>query len=368
MGGAIFNEDDLNGNGTVRINNSTLSGNTAVNAGGAILNDGSGGLGSVIIANSTLSGNNAGGGSVAGTVFNQSARLDFGNTVFKAAQGPNIGISGASVVTSHGYNLSSDNGGGFLTAAGDQINTDPMLGPLKDNGGLTLTQAPLINSPGIDKGKRDTIPALATNIDQRGFPRPVTDPVVPCAPGGDCSDIGAVELAVGIHPTSAGSRKTHGGAGDFDVNLPLTGPFGIECRSGGATNDYRIVFNFAANTTFSGAAVVSGVGTVSSTSGSGGTQAIVNLTGVANAQILTLALFDASDGIHSGDIGLRFGVLIADVNGNGTVNASDVSLTKSHIGEPILQSNFRADVNANGVINATDAALVKSRLGTSLPP
>ena len=42
---------------------------------------------------------------------------------------------------------------------------------------------------------------------------------------------------------SAVSRKTQG-AGTFDINLPPSGSPGIECRSGGGTNDYRVVFTF----------------------------------------------------------------------------------------------------------------------------
>src|SRR5205814_308855 len=37
--------------------------------------------------------------------------------------------------------------------------------------------------------------------------------------------------------TKAVSRKVHGAAGAFDIDLPLAGPRGIECRSGGASHD-----------------------------------------------------------------------------------------------------------------------------------
>src|SRR5207249_1918412 len=72
-----------------------------------------------------------------------------------------------------------------------------------------------------------------------------------------------------VQPLSAVSRKTHGSAGTFDVNLPLTGTPGIECRSGGAGGDHQIVISFPWAVTFSNAAVTNGAGTVSSTSGSG---------------------------------------------------------------------------------------------------
>src|SRR5205814_10466130 len=49
--------------------------------------------------------------------------------------------------------------------------------------------------------------------------------------------------------TGAVSRKTHGGAGTFDVDLPITGTPGIECRTGGATNDYTMVATFSGNVT-----------------------------------------------------------------------------------------------------------------------
>jgi len=163
---------------------------------------------------------------------------------------------------------------------------------------------------------------------------------------------------------SAFSRKTHGGAGTFDVALPLTGNVGIECRTGPT---YQMIINFATSVTVGDAAVTSGTGGVSSFSVSG-SQVTVNLTGVTNVQRITVTLFNVNDGTHMGDVPVSMGVLVSDVNGNAVVNASDVSLTKSQVGAPVTGSNFREDVNANGTISATDVALVKSKVGTALPP
>jgi N-acetylneuraminic acid mutarotase len=167
---------------------------------------------------------------------------------------------------------------------------------------------------------------------------------------------------------SALSRKIHGAAGTFDIPLPLTGNVGIECRSGGATNDYQMIINFATTVTVGSASVTSGTGSVSSFSGSGTPQITVNLTGVTNVQRITVTLFNVNDGTHVGNVPVSMGVLVGDVNGNAVVNASDVSLTKSQVGVPVGGSNFREDVNANGTISATDVAIVKSDVGTSLPP
>jgi hypothetical protein len=171
----------------------------------------------------------------------------------------------------------------------------------------------------------------------------------------------------GPAPQSAFSRKVHGGAGTFDIPLPLTGNVGVECRSGGATNDYQMIINFATSVTVESAAVTSGTGSVSSFSVSG-SEVTVNLTGVSNVQRITITLFNVNDGTHMGDVPVSMGVLAGDVNGNSAVNASDVSLTKAQVGQTVTGSNFREDVNANGTINAGDVALVKANVGTSLPP
>ena len=170
-----------------------------------------------------------------------------------------------------------------------------------------------------------------------------------------------------VVPQSAFSRKTHGAVGTFDVPLPLTGNVGIECRSGGATNDYQMIINFTNSVTVRGASVTSGTSSMSSFSVSG-SQVTVNLTGVTNVQRITVTLFNVNDGTHISNVPVSMGVLIGDVNGNGAVNATDVALTKSQVGMPVGSGNFREDVNANGTITATDVAIVKSDVGTSLPP
>ncbi|HWX16974.1 MAG TPA: plastocyanin/azurin family copper-binding protein [Chthoniobacterales bacterium] len=166
---------------------------------------------------------------------------------------------------------------------------------------------------------------------------------------------------------SAFSRKVHGGAGTFDVPLPLTGNVGVECRSGGATNDYQMIIDFATSVTVGGAVLTSGTGSVSSFSVSG-SEVTANLTGVTNVQRITVTLMNVNDGTHMGNVPVSMGVLVGDVNGNAAVSAADVALTKSQVGATVSGSNFREDVNANGVINSVDVAQVKSTVGTALPP
>ncbi len=166
---------------------------------------------------------------------------------------------------------------------------------------------------------------------------------------------------------SAFSRKTHGADGTFDIDLPLSGTPGIECRGGGATNDYQMIINFATTVTVGNASVTSGTASMSGFSGSGTAQITVNLTEVSNVQRITVTLSNVNDGTRTGDVPVSMGVLVGDVNGNGAVNVTDVSQSKSRIGQQIDVTNFRSDVNANGVINASDVSFVKSLAGTGLP-
>jgi len=168
--------------------------------------------------------------------------------------------------------------------------------------------------------------------------------------------------------TTAVSRKTHGSAGTFDIPLPLSGTPGVECRTGGNTNDYTQVYTFTNNVVSGNASVTSGIGSVSGPPTFSGNTMTVNLTGVANAQTLTVTLMGVTDQFSQvlPYTLVSVNMLIGDTNGSGTVNATDVAQTKGQVGQPVTGSNFRTDVNASGIINTTDVAIVKAHSGQSI--
>ena len=94
-----------------------------------------------------------------GGIYNYGAAAQIGDTVLTVGEFNGTIFNDGGIVTSLGYNLASDNGGGVLTGPGDQINTDPLLGPLQDNGGPTFTHALLSGSPAINAGDPELHPA-----------------------------------------------------------------------------------------------------------------------------------------------------------------------------------------------------------------
>ena len=135
------------------VSNSTISDDSP---GGAISN-----IWDMSISNSTFA-NNSGTTIFLDNPFGQSTTF-IGNTVLKASpSGQTINHCETCMVTSYGYNLSSDNASGYLNRPGDQINTEAMLGPLQDNGGPTFTHALLPGSPAIDAGIRILLRHLCT--------------------------------------------------------------------------------------------------------------------------------------------------------------------------------------------------------------
>jgi hypothetical protein len=234
-GGGLLNS------GTISLTDSAVSGNTAAGSGGGLYNDGTttltgctvsgntagvsgGGLGtyhysSMSLVDSTVSGNTAGG--YGGGLFDYAGTLTLtfatvaGNSAQAAgaeagagggvfAQGTNYtqpttrlldtivaGNTGAAGTPDNLGGVAPVNSGGNVVGSGavsldpadNKVGVDdPMLGPLQDNGGPTLTMAELPGSPAIDAG---FFLLDQTATDQRGDPR-----VQGLAP-----DAGAYELA-----------------------------------------------------------------------------------------------------------------------------------------------------------------------------
>jgi hypothetical protein len=162
-GGAIYNL------GTLRLMASTLYETIAITAGGGIYSAGTVNVGDTIVAFNS-----------AGVVSVQDVTGTF---------------------NSLGYNFisASDGSTGFANGVSqDQVGTsasylNPMLGPLQNNGGTTLTLSPQVGSPVIDRGN-----SFGLTKDQRGYLRPLDFTQMANAPGGDGSDIGAVETGSGL--------------------------------------------------------------------------------------------------------------------------------------------------------------------------
>jgi len=190
FGGGIYNS------GTLTITNSTLSNNSVSSSGIGSLDLGGGvyNSGTLTITNSTLSNNSASGSSshnLGGGIYNDGS-LNIGNTILKkGTDGDNL----SGTVNSLGANL-SDDGTGPNNGTTDRLNTDPLLGPLADNGGPTRTHALLIGSPAIDAGNPAFDPNAFTpplTNDQRGTGFDRVTKGVASSPAARI-DIGAYEL------------------------------------------------------------------------------------------------------------------------------------------------------------------------------
>ncbi|HJW91843.1 MAG TPA: choice-of-anchor Q domain-containing protein [Anaerolineales bacterium] len=166
-GGGI---DHLGGN--LQLTNVTFSANSALDNGGGLYN-----RSDATLTNVTLNANAASGLGSGGNLFNDSAQVIFRNTIVANSPDGNC-VNSEGFITSSGHNLESGDTCGFH-AVGDQVNTDPLLGPLQNNGGYTYTQALLPGSPAIDQGDNALCPA----VDQRGVSRPQ----------GAACDVGAYE-------------------------------------------------------------------------------------------------------------------------------------------------------------------------------
>jgi hypothetical protein len=188
--------DNVPGNGTVHISDSTVSDNSAATGGGGIasggiFSDGTISSGSLTVTNTTVSGNSSGGG-----VDN----LGGGTTLAATIVAGNSGSDCSGTVTDGGYNLDDD---GSCRFSGTSLSATPSgLDPtgLQDNGGPTQTVALEPGSPAIG---RVTDPSDCPPADQRAGAN-----TVPC-------DAGAVNTDA--DPSLATSAGAGGTLGSVDL-------------------------------------------------------------------------------------------------------------------------------------------------------
>ena len=156
------------------LDRSTVSTNASTEDGGGVYDNGGA---EITLRDATIALNTAGGNG--GGLLSQSEAFSFTNTVlaYNMADGMGADCSGAFdtdfafVQDASGCDLDGD----------PMTGMDPVLGPLADNGGPTLTHLPDANSPLIDAG------SSPFDVDQRGMPRVIEQ-----------ADIGSVEAGGGL--------------------------------------------------------------------------------------------------------------------------------------------------------------------------
>ncbi len=157
---ALTSAGGINNNGVLQLFNSTISGNSS-NGSGGLVNSGDANINNSTIAYNQGFLSDQGGLIVSGGTVTVTNSLIVNNTM---SGDKDCTVSGSLV--SDGYNMDSDNSCG-LAAAGDLPGTNPLLGPLQDNGGLTWTHALPAGSPAVDAANSVT----CRPIDQRGYLR-----------------------------------------------------------------------------------------------------------------------------------------------------------------------------------------------------
>lgn len=349
---------------------STLVDNFAVDSGGGLHNSGSG---SVVMLNDTVSGNytNGQGGGIKDetavnttrlihvTVTNNSAPENSGGGI-NATGGDvrsassiiarNMGGDCFDPVTSEGFNLDSDDSC-FNDGGTDQVNKDPKLGPLEDNGGETDTHLPAFDSPAVDGAEDGTTPPCtaggrSVTEDQRGFPRPVNA----------ACDIGSVELQENEFPEQEPPTG--------DRRLALQAPGGIQVTTTAdviGTQDDECSLREAVITANADVAAVDSY----CTPGDGNYDKVWVPTGFYLLEIAG----DGEDASDTGDLDITEGVTIAGEGpGNTIVDGNQIDRVFDTISAetpPVIEFDGLtiqngAETDGGGIRNQADLTLTET--------
>jgi autotransporter-associated beta strand protein len=350
------------GTGTLRLSNAnTYTGGTTVQGGRLLANNSAGSATSSNFVNVNNSGSVFGGtGTIAGPVtVNANAALLGGDPVAASGSlkiGNNLTLNSGSVIQlvlgPSGAHSSLTRTGGTWTFAPNQVFSFLDLGAqpgFYDN---------IITGLAADPGGEGSW--VITNA---GFTGTFT------YDGAGNIDLNLTATAgPALQLVSALSKKTHGAAGTFVINLPLSGEPGLECRSGGPTGSHTFVFTFNNNVTAGNASLTNSVGRVVDSTFSGKTMT-VTLTGVADAQKINVTLSNVKDAFSQTlpDKVVSANMLVGDVTVNKVVNSTDIQVIKAQTGAPVNGTNFREDVTVDGSITSSDVSLAKLRSGSGVP-
>ena len=367
--GAAFSSGGIDTAGSLRATNSTFSGNLTPNCtgacGGAIFAN----YGTSTLTNCTLTNHPQQGTSNA-SIYMINGTVNVKNTIIAA----NAGNMSADVrrspsattgmgFVSQGYNLIGDVG--LVTAfnqMGDQTGTNaaplnPMLGGLTNNGGTTLTHLPLAGSPVIDKGAAATDPITNTAIttDQTGFPRPIDELAIPNAPGGNASEIGAVEFRFGVVLTVTKTADTNDGVCNSDCSLREA--LAVAGTDGAVDT---IVFNIPANSPGCvGSDCTITLSSPLNPAADGGRPTTIN--GYTGANTITLS---GNNAIQLLLLGGGANIIATNLNitgGNGGAveldNGGTLRLTNSALFGNVANNGGAFVLNAGGVLNLANVTI-----------
>jgi len=222
--------------------NQTGAGYTGANGGG-LYNGGHSQLINVTLVNNTAGGNtctyylNGGGIFNEGTISLKNSIAANNHVPLYYGQGPDC-FGTFNWVT---YSLIEDTGGCTLTGTqkSNILGKDPLLGPLKDNGGPTYTHALLPGSPAIDAGNSPNL-----SEDQRGYTRPIDIPGI--ANVSDGADIGAYEFNTNC---SIFGTITFGGTGLPGVTLTFSNNGGTTTTGTDGHYSHTVLYNWSGTVT-----------------------------------------------------------------------------------------------------------------------
>jgi hypothetical protein len=330
---------------------------------------------STIVNNSAVDGGGiarAGGTSL--TPLSMTSTIVAKNTA-SSGTGPDLFLNG-DVITAVNSLIGVEDSGGFFQGVNSKNNLvgtvatplDPVIGPLANNGGPTLTHALLTGSPAIDYGINTVTPLTS---DQRGSPYVrVFDQAVPQGPESDGTDMGAFELqpnptapaivtSISINAGNAQRSRVTTLQVNFDSKVTIPTPsaaFTLTRVGDNASVTLNTVLDGSglfATITFTGGAVDGAPGNLSLQDGRYTLTAVpAQFTGAGlngNAGVLVSNNFNSTP--YVGPLTPATGIfrVFGDATGNGKVESDDFLAFRL----AFLSSSDTFDFNGNGSVDSS---------------